>query len=159
MKRFLPFVIVLLLLVVSVSRSDSLPKAQNRFNIIDITMQGFDRSTNQLFSLPQLPNPYGLDIDLLVSLEVSDNPDTSSEQLAKPQKATLSVDAKGYTTAATGEVPPWKESQTRTVFIASARGISYLPFIVEYKCYPDVIFTANLAGYSKSKRLSMPCAE
>jgi len=137
----------------------SFDQAHNRLKIEDITLQVFDRSTNNLFPLSPLPNPYGLDMDILVSVKVSGKPTSPSAQSVLPQKVSLVVDGKGYTTAATGRVTPWKETQTRSVFITPEKELSFIPFFIEYKCNPNVVFTASLAASRKSKTLSLPCAE
>ncbi|HEY9670441.1 MAG TPA: hypothetical protein V6D11_03285 [Waterburya sp.] len=158
--KFLRILIIgLFLIVFSASVGYSLEQTQNRFRIEDITLQVFDRSTNKLFPPSPLPNPYGLDMDILASVKVRGNPTSSSAQAVPPQKIRLVIDAKGYTTAATGRVSPWQETQTRSVFIPPDKETSYIPFLVEYKCYPNVVFTASLSTSSKSKTLSLPCAE
>jgi hypothetical protein len=152
--RFLQiFILVVFLIVFSASIGYSFDKNENTLNVADITVQAFDRSTNKLFSILELPNPYGLDLDLLVSVKVDGKTDP------RPQEVTLSVDAQGYTTAATGYSLPWHESQTRAVSMVLEKGISYVPFIVEYQCYPNVFFTASIGKSSKSKRVALLCAE
>jgi hypothetical protein len=141
------------------STSYALEQNQNRLTIEDITLQLFDRSTNKLSPLSPLPNPYGMDMDILVSVKVKGKPTPPSNQLVPPQKIRLVVDGKGYTTAATGRVSPWKETQTRSVFIPPETQISFVPFLIEYKCYPNVAFTASVASSSQWKNLSLPCAE
>ena len=158
--RFVGIVIIgLCLILFSASVGYSFEQAQNRLSIEDITLQVFDRSSNKLFPPSPLPNPYGLDMDILASIKVKGNPTSSSTQPVPPQRVRLTIDAKGYTTAATGRVSPWKETQTRAVFIPPDKEISYIPFLVEYKCYPNVVFTASLSTSSKSKTLALSCAE
>jgi hypothetical protein len=159
MKFLRILMIGLVLIVLSSSVGYSFEQAQNRFRIEDITLQVFDRSTNKLFPLSPLPNPYGLDMDILASVKVRGNPTAPPAQAVPPQQIKLAIDAKGFTTAATGRVSPWKETQTRSLFIPPDKETSYIPFLAEYKCYPNVVFTASLSTSSKSKTLSLPCAE
>lgn len=153
------FIIGLLLIGLIASTGYALEQNQNRLKIEDITLQVFDRSTNKLSPLSPLPNPYGMDMDILVTVKVRGNQTPPPNQLVPPQKIRLVVDGKGYTTPATGKVSPWKETQTRTVFIAPEKEISYVPFLIEYKCYPNVAFTASLSTSSQWKNFSLPCAE
>lgn len=153
------FIIGLLLIGLIASTGYALEQNQNRLKIEDITLQVFDRSTNKLSPLSPLPNPYGMDMDILVTVKVRGNQTPPLNQLVPPQKIRLVVDGKGYTTPATGKVSPWKETQTRTVFIAPEKEISYVPFLIEYKCYPNVAFTASLSTSSQWKNFSLPCAE
>jgi hypothetical protein len=159
MKFLRIFIIGLLLIGLIASTGYALEQNQNRLKIEDITLQVFDRSTNKLSPLSPLPNPYGMDMDILVSVKVRGNPTPPPNQLVPPQKIRLVVDGKGYTTAATGKVPPWKETQTRSVFIPSETPISYVPFLIEYKCYPNVALTATVSASSQWKNFSLPCAE
>lgn len=159
MKLLRIFIIGLFLIGLIASTGYSLDQAQNRLRVEDMTLQIFDRSTNKLFPLTPLPNPYGLEMDILVSVKVRGNPAPPPNQLVPPQKIRLAVNAKGYTTPATGQVSPWKETQTRSVFIAPEQETSYVPFLVEYNCYPNVTFTASVSTSSQSKSLSLPCAE
>ncbi|MBD2129285.1 hypothetical protein NDI39_04100 [Microcoleus sp. ZQ-A2] len=153
------FIIGLLLIGLIASTGYALEQNQNRLKIEDITLQVFDRSTNKLSPLSPLPNPYGMDMDILVTVKVRGNQTPPPNQLVPPQKIRLVVDGKGYTTPATGKVSPWKETQTRSVFIAPEKEISYVPFLIEYKCYPNVAFTASLSTSSQWKNFSLPCAE
>ncbi|MBD2016375.1 hypothetical protein H6F96_20665 [Microcoleus sp. FACHB-53] len=153
------FIIGLLLIGLIASTGYALEQNQNRLKIEDITLQVFDRSTNKLSPLSPLPNPYGMDMDILVTVKVRGNQTPPPNQLVPPQKIRLVVDGKGYTTPATGKVSPWKETQTRPVFIAPEKEISYVPFLIEYKCYPNVAFTASLSTSSQWKNFSLPCAE
>lgn len=159
MKFLRIFIIGLLLIGLIASTGYALEQNQNRLKIEDITLQVFDRSTNKLSPLSPLPNPYGMDMDILVTVKVRGNQTPPPNQLVPPQKIRLVVDGKGYTTPATGKVSPWKETQTRSVFIAPEKEISYVPFLIEYKCYPNVAFTASLSTSSQWKNFSLPCAE
>lgn len=159
MKLLRIFLIGLLLIGFIASTGYALEQNQNRLKIEDITLQVLDRSTNKLSPLSPLPNPYGMDMDILVSVKVRGKQTPPSNQLVPPQKIRLVVDGKGYTTAATGRVSPWKETQTRSVFIPPETEISYVPFLIEYKCYPNVAFTASLSTSSQWKNFSLPCAE
>ena len=159
MKFLRNLMIGLLFIGLIASTSYALEQNQNRLTIEDITLQLFDRSTNKLSPLSPLPNPYGMDMDILVSVKVKGKATPPSNQLVPPQKIRLVVDGKGYTTAATGRVSPWKETQTRSVFIPPETQISFVPFLIEYKCYPNVAFTASVASSSQWKNLSLPCAE
>lgn len=159
MKLLRIFLIGLLLIGFIASTGYALEQNQNRLKIEDITLQVYDRSTNKLSPLSPLPNPYGMDMDILVTVKVRGNPTPPSNQLVPRQKIRLVVDGKGYTTPATGKVSPWKETQTRSVFIAPEKEISYVPFLIEYKCYPNVAFTASIATSSQWKSYPLPCAE
>jgi hypothetical protein len=160
MMKFLRiFISGLLLIGLIASTSYALEQNQNRLKIEDITLQVFDRSTNQLSPLSPLPNPYGMDMDILVTVKIRGNPTPPSNQVVPPQKIRLVVDGKEYTTAATGKVSSWKETQTRSVFIAPEKEISYVPFLIEYKCYPNVAFTASVSTSSLWKSFPLPCAE
>lgn len=160
MMKFLRiFIIGFLLIGFIASTGYALEQNQNRFKVEDITLQVFDRSANKLSPLSPLPNPYGMDMDVLVTVKVRGTPTPASNQVVPPQKIRLVVDGKGYTTAATGKVSPWKETQTRSVFIAPDKEISYVPFLVEYKCYPNVAFTASVSTSSLWKSFPLSCAE
>ena len=159
MKLLRVFMIGLLFIGLIASTSYALEQNQNRFKVEDITLQVFDRSTNKLSPLSPLPNPYGMDMDVLVTVKVRGNPTPASNQVVPPQKIRLVIDGKGYTTAATGKVSPWKDTQTRSVFIPSETPISYIPFLMEYKCYPNIALTASVSTASLWKNFSLPCAE
>lgn len=159
MKNFKSLVLAIFLVSCGTPLAYSFEKQYKSFKIDDINVRVFDRSTNQVFPLSELPNHYGLDMDLLVSVKVIGVTSQSFAQLVPRQKVTLSIDAPGYMTAATGDVPPWQENHTRSVFISSKATTSYLPFIVEYQCYPHVIFTASTAESTKSETVALPCAE
>ncbi|HEY9833202.1 MAG TPA: hypothetical protein V6D26_21800 [Stenomitos sp.] len=159
MKFLRIFLIGLLFIGFITSTGYALEQNQNRLKIEDITLQVFDRSTNQLSPLSPLPNPYGMDMDVLVTVKVRGNQTPPSNQVVPPQKIRLVIDGKGYTTAATGKVSPWKETQTRSVFIPSETEATYVPFLIEYKCYPNVAFTASVASSSQWKNYPLSCAE
>jgi hypothetical protein len=159
MKFLRIFIIGLLFIGLIASTGYALEQNQNRLKIEDMTLQVFDRSTNKLSPLSPLPNPYGMDMDILVSVKVRGNPTPPPNQLVPPQKIRLVVDGKGYTTPATGKVSPWKETLTRSVFMPPETEISYVPFLMEYKCYPNVAVTASVASSSQWKSFSLPCAE
>ncbi len=159
MKFLRIFIIGLLFIGLIASTGYALEQNQNRLKIEDMTLQVFDRSTNKLSPLSPLPNPYGMDMDILVSVKVRGNPTPPPNQLVPPQKIRLVVDGKGYTTPATGKVSPWKETLTRSVFMPPETEISYVPFLIEYKCYPIVAVTASVASSSQWKSFSLPCAE
>ncbi|HEY9608574.1 hypothetical protein [Allocoleopsis sp.] len=159
MKFLRIFMIGLLFIGLIASTGYALEQNQNRLKIEDITLQVFDRSTNKLSPLSPLPNPYGMDMDVLVTVKVRGNQTPPSNQVVQPQKIRLVVDGKEYTTAATGKVSSWKETQTRSVFIAPEKEISYIPFLIEYKCYPNVAFTASVSTSSLWKSFPLSCAE
>jgi|SRR5919199_575019 hypothetical protein len=159
MKLLRILIIGLLFIGLIASTGYALEQNQNRLKIEDITLQVYDRASNKLSPLSPLPNPYGMDMDILVSVKVRGNPTSASNQVVPPQKIRLIVDGKAYTTPATGKVSSWKETQTRSVFIAPEKEISYVPFLVEYKCYPNVAFTASVSTSSQWKNFSLPCAE
>ena len=158
MKFLRIFLIGLLFIGFIASAGYALELNQNRLKIEDITLQVFDRSTNTLSPLSPLPNPYGMDMDVLVTVKVRGNQTPPSNQVVPPQKIRLVIDGKGYTTAATGKVSPWKETQTRSVFIPSETKISYVPFLIEYKCYPNVAFTASVSTSNLWKSFPLSCA-
>lgn len=158
--KFLRILIIGLLFIGFIASTGyALEQNQNRLKIEDITIQVFDRATNKLSTLSPLPNPYGMDMDLLVSVKVKGKSTPPSNQSIPSQKIRLVVDAKGYTTAATGRVSPWKETQTRSVLIPSETEATYVPFLIEYKCYPNVAFTASVASSSQWKNYPLSCAE
>lgn len=148
-------VLVVVFIISTASLGYGFEKQQLPLKVTDIYLRGFDRMTNQTFSLPKLSNPYGLDMDLLVSLELGGKPNKSKPQ----QKVTLTVSGKAFSTPATGSVGAWNEKLTRTVAVTAEQGGYFIPFVIEYKCYPQVTLTATIGSNSMSKNFALPCAE
>ncbi len=127
-----------------------------------IDVQVFNRLKNQLVPLNQPSNPYGLGMDLLISVKVK--PGTQSPPPGS--NLVLSINANGYNTPATGAVSAWNSTQTRSISFSSKDQFSHsFPFLAEYQCYPQVQLTATLiqpgqpAGSSLTKTLDLSCAE
>jgi hypothetical protein len=64
---------------------------------------------------------------------------------------------------ATGEVPPWKVTQSRKLAVLSENGVTYVPFLVPFNCASQVKVTASLTGpgvkATKTLKTAFPCAE
>lgn len=127
-----------------------------------IDVQIFNRLKNQLVPLNQPWNPYGLGMDLLISVKVK--PGTQETQPGT--NLVLAINAKGYNTSATGPVPAWNQVQSRSIAINANDQFSYsFPFLAEYRCYSEVQLTATLiqpgltTGPSLTKTINLGCAE
>lgn len=127
-----------------------------------IDVQLFNRLKNQLVPLNQPWNPYGLGMDLLISVKVK--PGTQETQPGT--NLVLAINAKGYNTPATGPVPAWNQVQSRSIAINANDQFSYsFPFLAEYRCYSEVQLTATLiqpgltTGPSLTRTINLGCAE
>ncbi len=127
-----------------------------------IDVQIFNRLKNQLVPLNQRWNPYGLGMDLLISVKVK----PSAQATPPGTNLVLAINAKGYDTPATGPVPAWNSVQTRSIsFISNDQFSHSFPFLAEYQCYSQVQLTATLiqpgqsAGPSLTRTLDLSCAE
>ncbi|NJK30576.1 MAG: hypothetical protein HC790_07020 [Acaryochloridaceae cyanobacterium CSU_3_4] len=143
----------------TVSTSDS-----TRQTLAAIDVQIFDRIKNQLVSLEQRWNPYGLGMDLFITVKV--NPVSGAQTIPPGTNLVLAINAASYNTPATGSVPPWNLVQTRPLSWIGNEQLSHaFPFLAEYRCYPQVQLTATLlqpgqsAGPSLTKTLNLSCAE
>lgn len=127
-----------------------------------IDVQIFNRVNNQLVPLNQPWNPYGLGMDLLISVKVK-----PGQQETQPgTNLVLAINAKGYNTPATGPVPAWNSVQTRSIAVSANDQLSYsFPFLAEYQCYSEVQLTATLiqpgltTGPNLTKTINLGCAE
>ncbi|WP_299491452.1 hypothetical protein [Acaryochloris sp. IP29b_bin.137] len=127
-----------------------------------IDVQIFNRLKNQLVPLNQRWNPYGLGMDLLISVKVK----PGTQATPPGTNLVLAINAKGYATPATGPVPAWNSVQTRSLsFISNDQFSHSFPFLAEYQCYSQVQLTATLiqpgqtAGPSLTRTLDLSCAE
>jgi|GEM_PF-1944412 len=127
-----------------------------------IDVQIFNRLKNQLIPLNQRENPYGLGMDLLVSVKVK----PGTQAIPPGTNLVLSINAPSYDTPTTGLVPAWNTVQTRSLSFGSNNQLSHsFPFLADYRCYPQVQLTATLiqpgqsAGPSLTKTLDLSCAE
>lgn len=127
-----------------------------------INVQVYDRLQNQVVPLNQPWNPYGLGMDLLISVKVQ-----PGDPFPPPgTKLKLAVDAKGYESPATGSVEDWRLVKTQEIsFVSGGQTSQSFPFLAEYKCYPQVQVTATLIppgqseGSSLTKNLDLSCAD
>lgn len=129
-----------------------------------IEVQIFDRIKNQLVPLEQRWNPYGLGMDLFITVKV--NPASGAQAIPPGTHLVLAINAAGYNTPATGSVPAWNSVQTRSLaWIGNEQLGHTFPFLADYRCYPQVQLTATLlqpgqlAGPSLTKTLNLSCAE
>lgn len=126
-----------------------------------IDVQIFNRLQNQLMPLNQRENPYGLGMDLLVSVKVK----PGTQAIPAGTNLVLSINAPSYDTPATGPVPAWNAVQTRSLSFSNDQFSHSFPFLADYRCYPQVQLTATLiqpgqsAGPSLTKTLNLSCAE
>lgn len=122
-------------------------------SVEEITVQIYDRATGRLIPLGSPPNPYGLDMDLLIAVKLK------GPTPARIYDLNLSMDAPAYNTPATGLVPALKVRQSRRVSSMPESRTAFFPFALEYVCYPEVMITARLDKSFKTRKIGLGCAE
>ncbi|NJK41058.1 MAG: hypothetical protein HC934_06310 [Acaryochloridaceae cyanobacterium SU_2_1] len=128
-----------------------------------IEVKVLNRRSNQLTSLEQRENPYGLDMDLLIMVKVKG---TTGDLPSAAANLLLAIHAPGYDYPATGPVSDWNIVHTRPLKLGSHDGTSYFfPFLVDYQCYPKVQLTATIVQAESANNasffqsLNLGCAE
>lgn len=136
------------------------PAAPAKLAIDQIELKLFDQESGRIRSWNDKPNPYGMDMDLVVQVRVHGKlePDKT------PSGMVLSVSAPGWSDEATGSHSPWRLTQKAAFRHLPESGVRYFLFVLPYQdCYGKVTFTASLTGRgggaSKSLKTSLACAE
>jgi len=149
--------IVVAALVATAAHAEKPKKA--RWSISAITLKLFDQDKNAVVSIDKPPNPYGLGLDLLVSVKVKGPTEIEGER----PTLSLTVDAPASSDEATGDHDAWHEAQTRAITTLGDKGAMWFLFLVPYQCYENVTFAAKLTGaeISADKTLAknLGCAE
>src|SRR5262245_23448457 len=85
----------------------------------------FDRQKNAIVPADKMPDDYGADADVLVTVAVKAPPDESPKQ----QQLTLTLTAPKSSDEATGSHAPWKLELKRAYQGAGEKGFVHYPFL------------------------------
>jgi hypothetical protein len=129
--------------------------APRPFTVEAITFKLFDETSGKVVPIDKPPNPYGVNVSLLVIVKLKGPTDGDA---TKP-KLTLDVAAPAASDEATGDHPAWKLTQERELGPLPEKGIGYQLFLVPFQCRERVTFTATIGKSSKAVPQSLACAE
>jgi hypothetical protein len=76
-------------------------------------------------------------------------------------RATLTLEATAPASSdeATGDHPPFKHSDSRTLRTVGEKGVGYQLFLMPYECREMVTFTATIGKSTKTVKTPLGCAE
>ncbi len=138
--------------------------ALGKYSIDTITLRLFDRTTNKIVAFDKAPNPYGIDLDVLVSVKVR-GPKSLGGTAPAPFDLALIVDhPKTESDEAGNEASPAHKETLGplTGLTLPEQGVGYYLFTVPYGC-DGPAFSAHLsAGAASADKTIHPvygCAE
>jgi hypothetical protein len=124
------------------------------FTVEGIALKLFDETSGSVVALDKPPNPYGMNVTLLVIVKLLGPMEGNAHA-----KLTLEVAAPASSDEATGDHPPWKLNQERSIGPVGEKGVGYQLFLVPFQCREKVTFTAAIGASKKSVALPLACAE
>jgi hypothetical protein len=146
---------VALLLAIAIALATAAHAAPARsFAVEGIAFKLFDETSGSVVALDRPPNPYGLNVMLLVIVKL-----TGPSEGDAHAKLTVEVAAPASSDEATGDHPPWKLTQERTIGTVGEKGVGYQLFLVPFQCREKVTFTAAIGASKKSVARPLGCAE
>ena len=86
-------------------------------SIAEIEVRVFDRQKNAVVPLQESSDPYGMNVDAVLVVKVQGSWQGDASLVLK-----LTASAPKQSSEATGEVPPWKVTQSRTLAVLSENG-------------------------------------
>jgi hypothetical protein len=152
-KRNLFIAIFMLITTASTSADDLL-------SIDSIDVQLFSHEDGQFHSFDDPPNPYGMNMDLLILVKLKGK----MEYAEKPSELTLTAIAPGWSDEATGSHPEWQQMEQKAFHHLPENGERHFLFVLPYEdCYPEVTLSAGLSwqggDIQKTRKISLACAE
>jgi hypothetical protein len=122
-----------------------------------IKVMALDRQKNQIVPLSKIPNPFGVDADILISVYVKGPPGDGPSATAP--KVVLELSSPAYSDEQSGDNPAWSTKLERQFRGVGETGASYYPFLLPYDCRRHVTITARVGSSSKSVKADFVCAE
>ena len=128
--------------------------AKKGFTVEGITLKLWDETTGKVIAFDKPPNPYGLNLTLVVVVKVK-----GPTEDAPKATLTLDVGADASSDEATGDHPAWKQQLSRPVWSVGERGVAQFVFVLPYECANEATFTATVGTSTKTLKRELPCAE
>lgn len=126
--------------------------------LASVEAQVYDRQKGAVVAMDEASDPYGMNVDAFIVVKVQ-----GTYAGDAPLKLKLVASAPKESSEATGEMPGWKVSQTRTLHALAENGTTQVPFLLPYTCASQVKVTVTLTGPgikgSKTLDTAFPCAE
>ena len=127
-------------------------------SLAEIEVRVFDRQKNAVVPLEEASDPYGMNVDAVLVVKVQGTWENDSPLVLK-----LTASAPKQSSEATGELPPWKVTQSRKLAVLSENGVTYVPFLLPFQCASQVKVAVSLTGPgvkgTKTLETAFPCAE
>jgi hypothetical protein len=133
-------------------------RAEAELKIDSIKVMAFDRQKNEVVPLNKIPNPFGADSDIVVSVLVKGEPG-EPPPAGGTRKISIEMSSPAYSDEASGSHGPWKLRMERSFRGVGETGASYYPFLMPYDCRMKVTITAHLGLSSKTTQADFACAE
>lgn len=129
-------------------------EAKRPLTVEGISLKLWDETTGKVVPFDKPPNPYGLNLTLMVLVKVKG---PTSE--APKSTLTLEVSAPDSADEATGEHPAWNRQFSRPVWSVGEKGVAQFVFVMPYECAEEATFSAAIGASTKKVKLELPCAE
>ena len=131
--------------------------AANKPTLASVEARVYDRQQGAIVTIEESSDAYGMNSDAVIVVKLQGSHE------GKPLTLKLVASAPKESSEATGDLPGWKVTQTRTLWALSENGTTQVPFLLPYTCASAVKVTVTLTGPgikgSKTLDTSFPCAE
>jgi hypothetical protein len=131
----------------------AIANAEVRIDSIKVML--FDRQKNKIVPLNKLPDSFGRDADLLISVGVRGEVEAFKET---PKSVIVDLTAPTLNDEI-GEWPSLNLRLERPFEYVGETGLTYYPFLTSYPCHRKVTITARLGSSSKSVKMDFACAD